>query len=57
MYTDLMLDMHVYTCTHTDRSSRDTMCDVLPSGFTKYNKNDSKLTLISTIYTELTAQK
>ena len=30
-------------------------CDVLPSGFTKYYKNDTELTLISTIYTELTA--
>ena len=34
-----------------------SICDVLPSGFTKYYKNDTKLTLISTIYTELTAQK
>ena len=31
------------------------ICDVLPSGLTKYYKNDTELTLISTIYTELTA--
>ena len=34
-----------------------TECDVLPSGFKKYYKNDTELALISTIYTELTAQK
>ena len=34
-----------------------TYCYVLPSGFTSYYKHDTELTLISTIYTELTAQK